>query len=117
MRVIKRILKCKKLKEHNNMLSYDYKKMKEAYDVMNRKTNEFITLVQKQHETNEELKITVKDKQLIINKFIDDIVDLKQQLEQAKIQTERVNSTEKLMSLLHSFDNLFDYVYYVCSLL
>ncbi|MFS8019114.1 hypothetical protein Hanom_Chr15g01400021 [Helianthus anomalus] len=63
---------------------------------MNKKTNQFVELVHEQQKINDMLKEIVQDKPLTIKKYVDDVVDLKQSLEKARIETERVD--KKLIS-------------------
>ncbi|MFS8001921.1 hypothetical protein Hanom_Chr13g01195971 [Helianthus anomalus] len=84
------------LKKHNNHLAYDFNKMKEPYDKMSKSTKQFVDLSHEQDATNKLLKATVMDKKITINIHLDTIVELKQELEKAKIETERVN--KKLVS-------------------
>ncbi|MFS8013998.1 hypothetical protein Hanom_Chr15g01339511 [Helianthus anomalus] len=70
--------------------------MKEAYDKMSKKINQFIDLNRENDSTIMLLKATVMDKQTTINNHIDKIAELKQELEKARIETERVE--KKLIS-------------------
>ncbi|MFS7953258.1 hypothetical protein Hanom_Chr07g00616431 [Helianthus anomalus] len=78
--------------------------MKEAYDKMSSKTKQFIDVSRKDADTKRILEATLEAKQNSINKYLDTIALLKQEL----VETERVN--KKLISYSSSsyvLDHIF----------
>ncbi|MFS7911925.1 hypothetical protein Hanom_Chr02g00123761 [Helianthus anomalus] len=65
--------------------------MKEAYDKMSKKINQFIDLSRENDATIMLLKATFMYKQTVVNNHIDKIAELKQELEKARIEIERVD--------------------------
>ncbi|MFS7953266.1 hypothetical protein Hanom_Chr07g00616521 [Helianthus anomalus] len=66
--------------KQNDLLKYDYSQMKEAYDKMSSKTKQFIDVSRKDADTKRILEATLEAKQNSINKYLDTIALLKQEL-------------------------------------
>ncbi|MFS8034274.1 hypothetical protein Hanom_Chr17g01579231 [Helianthus anomalus] len=75
--------------------------MKEAYDKLNKSISQFRVANNENDATISMLKHTVMDKQIPINNHIDTMAKLKQELETARIETERVD--KKLISYSAAF--------------
>ncbi|MFS7936319.1 hypothetical protein Hanom_Chr05g00414151 [Helianthus anomalus] len=80
----------KKFQEDNQKFTFNYSKMKEAYDELKRVSTNYEEHGRMYFETQERIKSTVEDKQLSINKYLDDVASLKLKLEETKIENERV---------------------------
>ncbi|MFS7969588.1 hypothetical protein Hanom_Chr09g00810981 [Helianthus anomalus] len=80
----------KELKKRTDNMSSDFKQTKESYEKLSKTINQYRDASRESEATISLLKETVMDKQMARNIHIDTIAKLKQDLEKARIEMERV---------------------------